>query len=203
MLRSRLPLVPQRIATMLHPFDLHALDTPPAFILSQDQTLSYSALLAKSLCLVTVLTNSIGGRCNHVIVHYMMGWLLFFSCEDTTSAEWKTTNECGGRVMEWEKAVKRIDARKMWMKRGFPRLVDFGLAPSQTSSTYNVVRLGTFLAARPNSSQTRKSSIPFPDDQRRPSAKLLLLHDFRIKAPVEPQVPPRHSSPAFWYRRRA
>jgi hypothetical protein len=104
---------------MLHPFDLHALDTPPAFILSQDQTLSYSIPLARDLCLVTVLANSIGGRCNHVIVHYMMGWLLFFSCEDTTSAAGKTANECGSRVIERQKAVKRVCACKMWMNLPF------------------------------------------------------------------------------------
>lgn len=40
MLRTRLPLTTLRIATQSDPFDLHALDTPPAFILSQDQTLS-------------------------------------------------------------------------------------------------------------------------------------------------------------------
>ena len=36
MLRSRLPWLPLRA-----PLDLHALDTPPAFILSQDQTLKF------------------------------------------------------------------------------------------------------------------------------------------------------------------
>ena len=39
-LRTRLPLIILRIATKNNPFDLHALDTPPAFILSQDQTLN-------------------------------------------------------------------------------------------------------------------------------------------------------------------
>ncbi len=38
-LRTRLPLTTHRLATTSHPRDLHALDTPPAFILSQDQTL--------------------------------------------------------------------------------------------------------------------------------------------------------------------
>ena len=38
-LRTRLPLTVLSIATNNDPFDLHALDTPPAFILSQDQTL--------------------------------------------------------------------------------------------------------------------------------------------------------------------
>ena len=41
-LLTRLPLVLKNIAIFLDPFDLHALDTPPAFILSQDQTLNYS-----------------------------------------------------------------------------------------------------------------------------------------------------------------
>lgn len=40
MLRTRLPLTRLGIATKTNPLDLHALDTPPAFILSQDQTLS-------------------------------------------------------------------------------------------------------------------------------------------------------------------
>lgn len=39
MLRTRLPLTISSIATEDDPLDLHALDTPPAFILSQDQTL--------------------------------------------------------------------------------------------------------------------------------------------------------------------
>ena len=38
-LRTRLPLTTLGIATKSDPHDLHALDTPPAFILSQDQTL--------------------------------------------------------------------------------------------------------------------------------------------------------------------
>ena len=40
MLLTRLPLVTKIIADSSNPFDLHALDTPPAFILSQDQTLN-------------------------------------------------------------------------------------------------------------------------------------------------------------------
>ncbi len=39
MLRTRSPLTFQCIATLKNPFDLHVLTTPPAFILSQDQTL--------------------------------------------------------------------------------------------------------------------------------------------------------------------
>ena len=39
MLRTRLPLLINCIATTNKPFDLHVLTTPPAFILSQDQTL--------------------------------------------------------------------------------------------------------------------------------------------------------------------
>ena len=39
-LRTRLPLIILGIATKNNPLDLHALDTPPAFILSQDQTLN-------------------------------------------------------------------------------------------------------------------------------------------------------------------
>ena len=38
-LRTRLPLLFKCIATPEKPFDLHVLTTPPAFILSQDQTL--------------------------------------------------------------------------------------------------------------------------------------------------------------------
>ena len=39
-LRTRLPLIMISIATSHNSLDLHALATPPAFILSQDQTLS-------------------------------------------------------------------------------------------------------------------------------------------------------------------
>jgi hypothetical protein len=44
-LRTRLPLIVFCIATKQNPLDLHALATPPAFILSQDQTLSYVRLV--------------------------------------------------------------------------------------------------------------------------------------------------------------
>ena len=39
MLLTRAPLGNQRIATPITPFDLHVLNTPPAFVLSQNQTL--------------------------------------------------------------------------------------------------------------------------------------------------------------------
>ena len=38
-LRTRSPLAQPCIATKLSPFDLHVLSTPPAFVLSQNQTL--------------------------------------------------------------------------------------------------------------------------------------------------------------------
>ena len=38
-LRTRSPLNTKRIATLNVPFDLHVLSTPPAFVLSQNQTL--------------------------------------------------------------------------------------------------------------------------------------------------------------------
>jgi hypothetical protein len=38
-LRTRSPLNTECIATSAVPFDLHVLATPPAFVLSQDQTL--------------------------------------------------------------------------------------------------------------------------------------------------------------------
>jgi hypothetical protein len=43
-LRTRLPLAATRIATDRSPFDLHALDAPPTFVLSQDQTLNLNVL---------------------------------------------------------------------------------------------------------------------------------------------------------------
>ena len=39
MLRTLAPLTRHRIATTTNPFDLHVLSTPPAFVLSQNQTL--------------------------------------------------------------------------------------------------------------------------------------------------------------------
>ena len=39
MLRTLAPLISFRIATVGNPFDLHVLSTPPAFVLSQNQTL--------------------------------------------------------------------------------------------------------------------------------------------------------------------
>ena len=38
-LRTLAPLISSRIATLGNPFDLHVLSTPPAFVLSQNQTL--------------------------------------------------------------------------------------------------------------------------------------------------------------------
>jgi hypothetical protein len=38
-LRTLAPLTPPSIATRRNPFDLHVLSTPPAFVLSQNQTL--------------------------------------------------------------------------------------------------------------------------------------------------------------------
>ena len=43
-LLTRLPLSNMIIANLVASFDLHALDTPPAFILSQDQTLNSSTV---------------------------------------------------------------------------------------------------------------------------------------------------------------
>ena len=40
-LLTRPPLNNQNIATLIVPYDLHALATPPAFVLSQDQTLHF------------------------------------------------------------------------------------------------------------------------------------------------------------------
>ena len=45
MLRTRSPLRFNCIATAKTPFDLHVLTTPPAFILSQDQTLRKKRVL--------------------------------------------------------------------------------------------------------------------------------------------------------------
>jgi hypothetical protein len=43
-LLTRPPLEPARIATHQSPLDLHVLGTPPAFVLSQDQTLMFNPL---------------------------------------------------------------------------------------------------------------------------------------------------------------
>ena len=44
-LRTRAPLTEDHIATHFNPFDLHVLNTPPAFVLSQNQTLRKKRLL--------------------------------------------------------------------------------------------------------------------------------------------------------------
>ena len=49
MLLTRLPLNILCIATQYTPFDLHVLSTPPAFVLSQDQTLQISFLELNAL----------------------------------------------------------------------------------------------------------------------------------------------------------
>ena len=46
---------------LLHPSDLHVLGTPPAFILSQDQTLRYfSSYLLSKICYLFALRNQSG-----------------------------------------------------------------------------------------------------------------------------------------------
>ena len=52
-LLTRPPLEQLRIATPLSPLDLHVLGTPPAFVLSQDQTLMFN--LAQKLSLAMLL----------------------------------------------------------------------------------------------------------------------------------------------------
>ena len=49
--QGRFPCITHPCATnvLLHPFDLHVLGTPPAFVLSQDQTLSSYFLLLTEL----------------------------------------------------------------------------------------------------------------------------------------------------------
>ncbi len=44
-LRTLSPLQLNNIATVQSPFDLHVLSTPPAFVLSQNQTLRYISLV--------------------------------------------------------------------------------------------------------------------------------------------------------------
>ena len=61
-----------RLATSDRAFDLHALATPPAFILSQDQTLnnnSYCLATIGSARLKACAYETCDGRCNHVIVN--------------------------------------------------------------------------------------------------------------------------------------
>ena len=48
-LLTRPPLKYLRITTQIFPFDLHVLSTPPAFVLSQDQTLNKKFNLLKNL----------------------------------------------------------------------------------------------------------------------------------------------------------
>ena len=59
MLRTRSPLLFKCIATPEKPFDLHVLTTPPAFILSQDQTLRkkrVTNLVIHELLLIRAIT---------------------------------------------------------------------------------------------------------------------------------------------------
>ena len=57
MLRTRTPLVIKSIATLMLPFNLHVLSLPPAFILSQDQTLHCICFFFQSSdCLLSVLS---------------------------------------------------------------------------------------------------------------------------------------------------
>ena len=51
-LLTRPPLTFQSLGFMKSPFDLHVLGTPPAFILSQDQTLMFKFVRSKSVWLI-------------------------------------------------------------------------------------------------------------------------------------------------------
>ena len=56
-LLTRLPLDSEEASFLILSFDLHVLSTPPAFVLSQDQTLHYimKGRLAHSYCFLVVL----------------------------------------------------------------------------------------------------------------------------------------------------
>lgn len=58
-LRTRLPLTISCIATRNNPHDLHALDTPPTFVLSQDQTLSKISILRQDFIPERLLVESL------------------------------------------------------------------------------------------------------------------------------------------------
>ena len=58
---SSLPCSLLRATCYRTPFDLHALGTPPAFILSQDQTLRHLRVLSLTFSFITTLQLS---RCN-------------------------------------------------------------------------------------------------------------------------------------------
>ena len=85
-LLTRPPLTFQSLGFMKSPFDLHVLGTPPAFILSQDQTLVKSVcsvrmtlaihpllLFWKSLASITRINNV---RSENIYLNFQ-GWLLF------------------------------------------------------------------------------------------------------------------------------
>ena len=48
-LLTRPPLKQQKASSLLSPLDLHVLGTPPAFVLSQDQTLVFNPLNPEAL----------------------------------------------------------------------------------------------------------------------------------------------------------
>jgi hypothetical protein len=67
-LRGRLPMCYAPVCHGSNPFDLHALDTPPAFILSQDQTLKKFLSLTKE-------NNIENLDFSRLILFYLKSWL--------------------------------------------------------------------------------------------------------------------------------
>ena len=76
-LRTRTPLVINGIATIMLPYDLHVLSLPPAFILSQDQTLHCICFFA----FLPVFTGSLSvlGLSQFNTQMYLQGCLLLLS----------------------------------------------------------------------------------------------------------------------------
>ena len=61
-LLTRPPLTYISLGFNVSPFDLHVLGTPPAFILSQDQTLMFKCLIYSSFCLANPRFTLLGIR---------------------------------------------------------------------------------------------------------------------------------------------
>ena len=104
MLRTRSPLNIRCIATPNVPFDLHVLTTPPAFILSQDQTLRKEFWILVILNYVTL---------TFVSVTIYLYWIVDWGSQSIAQSKFQRASFLGERV--------QLDQIVAFPSRAFPK----------------------------------------------------------------------------------
>ena len=79
-LLTRPPLKQPEASFQLSPLDLHVLGTPPAFVLSQDQTLKFDSMLSNfSPCVLLSVLESTSHLSKHLLSQILVSCLVFAS----------------------------------------------------------------------------------------------------------------------------